>query len=629
MVKTISLLPVVAALTTSDSNSSTPLAAIATKWSRPRKGGNCFSKIRSSSKTHKVSSLLQNPGAGMKPDDITPFVRIKKDGYMKVNCIKDAMFNHGDKFGPNKHEYKYGDISNVSIVHYTAHVPKEDRQKMTPEVCFEFCRTLDTMLFFGISNGRDCYCTPYYKQMASDSSACDAVCEGETTQMCGGKSKSTMWEMHMCNDDAQKLAEFSVRSHQLKTSLDELVPKALDAAAGKNELAQKLQDVFGQAGDPDTGALMQKAKVAAGKLQHLAEIAEEDGNKLGSLISRADVLTGFRFFDFSDRMSKDLGSVREAVTDFMDAAKIDKFLEFETAKKGRDLLDEMEKLFPTAKTNYEGLSELYLLSEPVLSPKLYMHSGNCLLDADTNCITPFTDASGRYQVYDSCRFEILNGEANVEIKRMQTEGGYDPVTINGQSYSGGQGVGTTVKASGDITFSSDSSVTRPGFEICVNPIVEQSEEEGKQYYPIMYFVDKEYINVAQTCTGDIIGSPIYFKNYHGCAGACDASHRQECVGFAYFPTGEGKPNMCFLFSKIDTVQYYTDCAEDAVVTSSVSFLQKKKHNSTQPVQEEPVRAVCSAKLSKFVGTNLKPDETGKNDFKLKKLTKADRCYEQP
>jgi len=638
MVKTLLLLPVVTAISIADSNaSSKPLAAIATekKWSRPHKNGVCFSRTGSKGISHHVSKLLQNPGAGMKPQDIEPYDRIKKDGYMKVNCIKDAMFTNGDKFGPNKHEYKYGATSNVSIVHYTAHVAKEDREKMTPEVCFNFCRTLDDMLFFGVLNGRDCYCTPYFKQMAGGSSTCDSVCEGDTSQTCGGKSKSNMWEMHMCNDDAQKLAEFSYKATGLKNDMDELIPNAEDAAEGKNELAQTFQDVFGKAGDPAASNLMQKAKGAAGDLEHLAKDAEQVRLELASLISDADDLTGFDFADFSENMEKDMGSVREAVTDYMSESKIEKFLEFETAKKGDDLLQKLEELYPKAAKVNEDLQKLYLLSEPVVSSTLYMHSGNCLLDEETGCITPFLfklpqSAGKQYQNNQRCHFEIIGGEANVEIKKMHTEEGCDELVIGGNYYDGNHGEGTSVKATGDITWYSDGSVIRSGWEVCVTaPPVKNNKEEGLQYYPIMYFVDKEFVNVAQTCTGDLVGSPIYFKNYDGCAAACDA-HNQECVGFSYFPTGDGKPNMCFLFSKFTEVQYYTGCDEDAVDTSKPaksSFLQKSNH--TQPVQDEPQLAICAAKLSKFVGTNLTPDPSGKNKFKLKELTKADRCYELP
>jgi hypothetical protein len=627
MVNSLIILPAVAvALTTSDSNSTKPLAAIATKWTRPHQAGVCFSRTGSRGIAHHVASMLQNPGAGMKPADIEPYDRIQKDGYMKVNCIKDAMFTNGDKFGPNKHEYKFGATANVSIVHYTAHVAKEDREKMTPEVCFNFCRTLDEMLFFGILNGRDCYCTPYFKQMASDSSQCDAVCEGDTSQTCGGKSKSNVWEMHMCNDDAQKLAEFSYKAHHLKNNMDELIPDALDAAKGKNKLGQTLQDAFGKAGDPSASNLMQKAKQAAGNLEHLADDAEAIRQKLADLISDADDLTGFNFVPFNKAMGKELGTVREAVTDFMSSSKIEKFLEFETAKKGDALLEAMEELFPKAQKIYEDLSELYLLSEPVVSSTLIMRSGNCHLDPETNCITPHLNDAGYYNPRENCHFEIIGGSANVEIKKMDTESYWDSLSFGGQSFSGDEGLGQTISGvTGHIYWNSDCCVVRTGFEACVNlPPSKENKGEGKQYYPIMYFVDKEYVNVPTTCSGDLIGSPIYYKQYDGCAAACDAEN-QECVGFAYFPTGDNKPNMCFLFSKFHEVQYYTGCDEDAVVTSKTSsFLQK--HNHTQPVLEEPKMAVCSAKLSKFVGTNLTPDPSGKNKFKLKELTKADRCY---
>ena len=97
----------------------------------------------------------------------------------------------------NKFDYKMGDISNVSIVDYENHVAKEDREPMTPSVCFEFCRTVPEMLFFGLNMGRDCYCTPYFKPVAGDSSNCDAVCEGDPTLMCGGDMKSSVFSIRI------------------------------------------------------------------------------------------------------------------------------------------------------------------------------------------------------------------------------------------------------------------------------------------------------------------------------------------------------------------------------------------------------------------------------------------------
>ena len=40
--------------------------------------------------------------------------------------------------------------------------PDRPKVSMTPKACFNFCRTVPGMLFFGLIYGRDCYCTPYF-----------------------------------------------------------------------------------------------------------------------------------------------------------------------------------------------------------------------------------------------------------------------------------------------------------------------------------------------------------------------------------------------------------------------------------------------------------------------------------
>merc|ERR1719463_278736 len=172
-----------------------------------------------------AASLLQQdnvPGAGIAP--FTPFDTVLKDGFLLVDCVKDYMYYRGDKFGDNKHDYKLGPVANVSIVHYDAFVLKEDRKEMTQKVCFEFCRTVPHMGFFGIVNGRNCYCAPYFEAMASDSSMCDAVCEGEKTLMCGGNSKSSIFTMHMCDSTVDDLAA--------RTSTAASTASSLQAQAG-------------------------------------------------------------------------------------------------------------------------------------------------------------------------------------------------------------------------------------------------------------------------------------------------------------------------------------------------------------------------------------------------------------
>merc|ERR1719428_366417 len=134
-----------------------------------------------------------------------PFVKVLKDGYYEVGCFKDAMYINGDKFGDNKDQYKM-ESSGVSIAVYKELVLKESQVPMTPRACFEFCRTVPDMVFFGITNGRDCYCTPYYKPMAGNADTCDSGCEGDPAVMCGNQEKSTIWEMHLCDDTADELA---------------------------------------------------------------------------------------------------------------------------------------------------------------------------------------------------------------------------------------------------------------------------------------------------------------------------------------------------------------------------------------------------------------------------------------
>jgi len=175
------------------------------------------------------------PGAGI--NKFKPFEVVLKDGFSQVACVKDQLFFHGDKFGDSRHDYTLGSRANVSIVHYAAHVPKEDRKAMTQKVCFEFCRTVPNMQFFGLLNGRECYCAPYYTMMAGDSSNCDATCEGDTTLMCGGKTKSSIFSMHMCASTEADLAQSNVQANAVGVDLHS---RALLAEG----LAEKMEDAL-------------------------------------------------------------------------------------------------------------------------------------------------------------------------------------------------------------------------------------------------------------------------------------------------------------------------------------------------------------------------------------------------
>merc|ERR1719171_318946 len=273
------------------------------------------------------------PGAGMAPDEIEPFARVLKDGFYEVDCIKDYMFQHGDAFGANKHEYKLKDFSNVSIVHYKSIVPSEDQKEMTQEVCFEFCRTVPDMGFFGLIHGRDCYCAPYFKMMAGDSSQCDAVCEGKPTTMCGGMTKSSVFTMHFCADTAEDLENIANKGIDLSAKMEEAGQEGLDKADQLQAFSTNLEEEFGTGGDPVASDLCQSGKVFAGDLQHAAEDTMKISAKLGELKEKAVELGG------KDMADQEVITEAEALIKELDKTLAEGEKSLETTLEMIDLVD--------------------------------------------------------------------------------------------------------------------------------------------------------------------------------------------------------------------------------------------------------------------------------------------------
>jgi transcription elongation factor Elf1 len=145
-----------------------------------------------------VGGCKKEPGAGM--DASLGGIKVYKDGYFHLRCMMDKMETAADWHDELQREHLYNVHTNVSIVRYTDRVDVEKQQKMTPSVCFEFCRTVPDMLHFGLTAGRECYCTPYFMQGPGDG-VCDAGCEGDSSITCGNTNgMADMYEMHSCND---------------------------------------------------------------------------------------------------------------------------------------------------------------------------------------------------------------------------------------------------------------------------------------------------------------------------------------------------------------------------------------------------------------------------------------------
>jgi len=159
----------------------------------------------------KKTSLLRrkerkNPGVGTDKAAAAADVEAMeafKDGYYAVGCVTDSMMRYADKHGgQGKHRYAAPD---VSIIWYHDMTPKEDMEAMESSVCFDFCSTIKGMNYFGMTAGRECYCTPYYKQGVEGSGDCDALCEGDSTQFCGNMDgRANIYQMHSCAN-AEKL----------------------------------------------------------------------------------------------------------------------------------------------------------------------------------------------------------------------------------------------------------------------------------------------------------------------------------------------------------------------------------------------------------------------------------------
>lgn len=140
------------------------------------------------------------------------------DGMFEVGCFVD-------------------DTPESEWIRYEEVVPKEDRKPITPTVCFDFCRT-KAALFFGLLEGRKCYCTPYPTLSAGTGGQgqCAEVCEGDTSLQCGGMTKTLIYEMHRCGDttaeaqeDLDALSELLTEAETLSKETD-LIVSAMDKA---------------------------------------------------------------------------------------------------------------------------------------------------------------------------------------------------------------------------------------------------------------------------------------------------------------------------------------------------------------------------------------------------------------
>lgn len=230
-----------------------------------------------------------------------PFVKVLKDGYFEVGCYYDSMLEFGDKYGDDKDKYgSKAKHANVAVAKYADLVLKDEQKSIKPSICFEFCRTLPGMVFFGIHNGNECYCTPYFSPQAGDDSKCDVPCAGDSTMMCGNsEGKSTVWEMHLCDSTAEDLGAANQKAEQALTYFYEAASLADEIGKKMTDSGAALQEVGGLSGSPSSGDHGMAAKVAGGDLTKAFINGRKSYEKMHKAFSDGTALESADFSDAS------------------------------------------------------------------------------------------------------------------------------------------------------------------------------------------------------------------------------------------------------------------------------------------------------------------------------------------
>jgi len=224
---------------------------------------------------NQVPNPSQAAGPDAGKDPLLPHdadAQVRKDGYYMVNCMNDAMHEHADnQSSQGQKRYAAGNIG-VSVIWYHETVPKVDQEPMDARKCFNFCRIQERMGFFGLIHGRECYCTPYYrKQAGGEGDDCTLPCPGNQTEMCGGKKKSSMYQMHFCDDSARDISKAKDSAGAAYDNLQHLVDKYYDCQQNLQGRSDDKQSTFSKIGATFASDYMQAAKVRSGELKRLLE----------------------------------------------------------------------------------------------------------------------------------------------------------------------------------------------------------------------------------------------------------------------------------------------------------------------------------------------------------------------
>jgi hypothetical protein len=113
--------------------------------------------------------------------------------------------------------------------------------------------------------------------------------------MCGGQSKSALFEMHMCSATGDDLKAVVAEATELIGSSESLTAPGLALAGDLNIAAEEAQHVFGEVGDLAAANLMHTAKVWAGEVAHACQALEGEAHELKTLSGKGAGMEGADF----------------------------------------------------------------------------------------------------------------------------------------------------------------------------------------------------------------------------------------------------------------------------------------------------------------------------------------------
>jgi len=631
---------------------------------------------------------LDNPGAGMHPEQIVPYKTVLKDGYLLAACAKDSMYEHGDKFGNNKDRYKMGDLANSSIVHYDAFIPKEDRAQMTPGICFEFCRGIPDMGFFGISNGRDCYCSPFFKAMASDSSECDSVCEGDNTQMCGGMTTNSIFSMHTCGTPQDDLKEASAVATNVVNHLSEVCGAMKTVSESTHHASVIMQKVFGQIGDPSASNQMQLANERSGEWLHESEKCLEHSKTLQSSYEAAIPLQSTDLSKYDVRktaedaihkLNRESGEGEELLAQHVnDWLKVQPSLGSSERQANRFLphiLDQYFSIMYFVDKEYSDDEEFPVTCDGDLigEPAIGMDAGHCAAVCDDlvgQCVgfTSYglSDANGdtaicflfskfkTAQYYTGCA-ENTKAPASFLSKSMGTK--TEQTAVVGWVTRHHHQVHLNVSAQDKATCEQKRGSLKcqqakealempageecyiapdyswsfgdlPGYYVCLQACCQDYDEtrlmDDLPCADIMSFYDDPCPQPL-----DVARSVPNTKIATVCPSSCNDSlppPKTQTTTTAATTTASMPPQEETTTAATTTASTTTTTTSMAPPIPTEAPVVVTTVNPIQPHLKSEIKAMCRAKFSLFGTSSLKPDPTGKSQLALKEVTKADRCF---